>query len=807
MSTNGLAGVSALLQRYGLSTDSQLLRNLPDFSLEATRHLVAARYGIEGAYRQLASERDLSWRIEGADGRDVVVKISNVNEPEGVVDMQVRALDHIFARDPALPVPRIVLSLAGNLYEWIEDERGSRHMVRVLTFLPGNVMEQVAEAFSPRTRFNTGAMVGRLAHALRDFFHPYAHSNLHLWDISRALALRPQIAGVSDPGLRGLCLEIFERAERFTIPQLLKTRRQVVHQDSHGGNILVDPNDSTSPVGIIDFGDIGYNSIVADIVTACETFSKSDDDPIAYLCDVASGFDSTYPLEENEIDLIFDAMLLRLALATVIVEAREATIESGIPHIENAGQYPRMMELLSRQGRSEAVRRLRQACRFPVYHPTNGGEPLAQNYDWVKHERDAHLGPIWHFYKQPLHITRAQGAWMYAADGTAYLDVYNNVPQIGHCHPHVARAIYRQASALNTNTRYMCDTAVEYAARLTADLPDHLDTCIFVNSGSEANDLAMQIAMSLSGHDGGLIIDQAYHGCTELTTALSNESWRHLPAGEHPRQIETLMAPDMYRGPFANDPQAAANYAADADRAIAALRARGHRPAAFMVDTALCSSGVLRAPDDYFNLVAKTVRSAGGFVVADEVQAGCGRMGTFWGFRANGLCDDNVDFVTMGKPVGNGHPLGVVILGSALMKRFLNGTYPLLFSTFGGNTVACAAGMAVLDVIEREDLIERGAETGDYLRRELGRLAQRHPIIGDVRGLGMMTGVELVTDRFTKEPAVLQTDQLVEALLARNILTGKGTPNTLKLRPPLIWSRQEADMFVTAFDDSLSGLQ
>ena len=183
----------------------------------------------------------------------------------------------------------------------------------------------------------------------------------------------------------------------------------------------------------------------------------------------------------------------------------------------------------------------------------------------------------------------------------------------------------------------------------------------------------MQIAMSLSRHDGGLIVDQAYHGCTELTTALSNESWRHLSA-----------------------------------------------------DTALCSSGVLQAPENYFNLVAEKVRSAGGFVIADEVQAGCGRMGTFWGFRANGLKDDNVDFITMGKPVGNGHPLGVVILSSALIRRFLNGTYPLLFSTFGGNTVACAAGMAVLDVIEREDLIKRSAAIGDYLRRELRRLAERH---------------------------------------------------------------------------------
>ncbi|CDX16293.1 Ethanolamine-phosphate phospho-lyase (modular protein) [Mesorhizobium sp. ORS 3324] len=791
-----------------MSTDALLLRNLPNFSLEATRRVVATRYGIEGTYSQLVSERDLSWRIEGTDGRDLVVKLSNVGEPEGVVDMQVKALNHIFERDPALPVPRVVPSLAGAPYDWIEDERGSRHMVRVLTFLRGKVMEQVEEAFSAATRFNIGAMVGRLAYALRDFFHPYAGSNAHLWDISRALALRTQIAKISDVGLRQLCEEIFDRAERFTLPQLSKTRRQVVHQDAHGGNILVDRNDSTSPVGIIDFGDMGYNSIVADIVTASETFSKHDDDPIAYLCDVTSGFDSTYPLEEIEIDLLFDAMLLRLAMATVIVEAREATDESGIPHIENASHYPRMMALLSRQGRAQAVRRLRQACRFPVYGATsNDGEHLAYDYDGRRHEREAHLGPIWHFYNRPLHITRAHGAWMYAADGAAYLDVYNNVPQIGHCHPHVAKAIYRQASALNTNTRYMCDVAVEYAARLTADLPDHLDTCIFVNSGSEANDLAMQIAMSLSRHDGGLIVDQAYHGCTELTSALSNESWRHLPAGEHPRRIETLMAPDMYRGPFANDPQAAAKYAADADRAIATLRERGHRPAAFMVDTALCSSGVLRAPENYFNLVAEKVRSAGGFVIADEVQAGCGRMGSIWGFRANGLKDDNVDFITMGKPVGNGHPLGVVILSSALMRRFLNGTFPQLFSTFGGNTVACAAGMAVLDVIEREDLIRRSAAIGDYLRQELRRLAERHAIIGDVRGLGMMTGVELVTDRLTKEPAVTQTERLVEDMLARNVLIGKGTPNSLKLRPPLIWSRNEVDIFVSAFDDSLRSQQ
>ncbi|GAB0118545.1 aminotransferase class III-fold pyridoxal phosphate-dependent enzyme [Acidisoma sp. 7E03] len=787
-----------------MTADASLLRNLPDFSLEAATRWVATHYGIEGAYRQLVSERDLSWRITEADGRTVVVKISNAHEPEGVVDMQVKALAHIVERDPTLPVPRVVPSLAGNPYEWIEDARGTRHMLRVLTFLSGRIMEQVEEAFCAKTRFKVGAMMGRLDHALRDFFHPYAGSNMHLWDISRSLALRPHVAKISDGESRRLCEEIFERAERFTIPQLARTRRQVVHQDAHAGNILLDPEDATMPVGIIDFGDIGYNTILAEIVAVAESFSDHDDDPIAYLCDVTSGFDSTYPLEEAEIDLVYDAMLLRLAVATVIVEGRNATAEADIPHIDNAGHYTRMMALLSRQGRAQAVQRLREACRFPVYSTVNDAdEDLARDYDGLRRARDAHMGPIWHFYKQPLRLTRARGAWMYTADGTAYLDVYNNVPQIGHCHPHVAKAIYRQASALNTNTRYMCDVAVEYAARLTADLPDHLDTCIFVNSGSEANDLAMQIAMSLSRHDGGLIIDQAYHGCTELTTALSNESWRDLPAADHPKRVEILLAPDMYRGPHAGDPNAAEKYAADADRAIAALRARGHEPAAFMVDTALCSTGVLQAPEGYFNRVAEKVRAAGGFVIADEVQAGCGRMGDFWGFRANGLDDRNVDFITMGKPVGNGHPLGVVILGSALMTRFLSGSYPLLFSTFGGNTVACAAGMAVLDVIEREDLVRRGAAIGEYLRQELRRLAERHAVIGDVRGRGMMTGVELVTDRASKEPAVALTGRLVDDMLARNILIGRGTPNTLKLRPPLIWSHDEVDFFIRAFDESL----
>ena len=321
-------------------------------------------------------------------------------------------------------------------------------------------------------------------------------------------------------------------------------------------------------------------------------------------------------------------------------------------------------------------------------------------------KRGASIGDIWYFYEKPLNFTRSEGPWLYTADGTAYLDAYNNVQQMGHANAHITTAIARQAAAINVNTRYICDIVADYAERLTAELPDHLNACFFVNSGSEANDVAMQMAKFATGNTGALIMEDAYHGMTETTMRLSPEILKP------PDNVECLQAPDMYRGPFANDPDAAEKYAADADRAIADLARRGHKPAAFMVDTGLCSNGVLMAPENYFNRVAQKVKKAGGMVVADEVQAGLGRLGNMWGFKAQGL--EHVDFVTMGKPVANGYPLGVVITSRELLNRFSNEID--LFSTFGGNPVACAAGMALLDEIERRDLVYKSSQLGDYFR-------------------------------------------------------------------------------------------
>lgn len=782
-------------------------RNPPQFELSQIKSLVQELYGLEGSFTALNSERDLAWLIRNDDGPQGVIKISNAQEPEGIVDLQIKAVDHILEQEPTLVVPPVITTRQGKAYDWItSDISGERHMIRLIAFMDGRVVEDTPEAYCDAYYYNIGATMGRMNAALQSFYHPYAGSNKHLWDLGHCLQLRDMISGIPEGELRDLLTSVFTLAEQHTLPALKKTRCQLVHQDANDANVMVRHDDPTEIAAILDFGDVGFNSILAEIVTISETYGEGEEDPIRPLLHVAQGFDSAYPLTGQEVDLLFDVMRLRLAMASLIINFRKLNDPEAGTHLEDRF-FTKMLFKLNDMGQETVTHRLREALRFPVYSPIdNEGQPFATDQDELVQHREQHLGKIWHFYDQPLHITRAQGGWMYSADGTAYLDAYNNVPQMGHCHPHIVKAIARQAEALNTNTRYMCDIVADYAARLTKDLPDHLDTCIFVNSGSEANDLAVQIAQSLSGHQGGLVLHNAYHGCTELTTKYSPESWQHLPEALHPKQIERLIEPDMYNGPYAGHADAADRYAEDADRAIDALAHRGMKPAALMLDTALCAHGVITPPDHYFDLIADKTRAAGGYVIADEVQAGLGRMGSFWGFMGAGLNPDKVDFVTMGKPVANGHPLGVVILSSKMMKQFIGGTHPLLFSTFGGNTVACAAGMAVLDVIEREQLVKKSNDIGDLLRARLRQLAEKHPLIGDVRGRGMLVGIELVNCREQRTRAEAETEQLITEMIKRHVMIGKSLPGTLKIRPSLAWGEAEVDFFINAMDESLTAL-
>jgi len=425
--------------------------------------------------------------------------------------------------------------------------------------------------------------------------------------------------------------------------------------------------------------------------------------------------------------------------------------------------------------------------------------PISAETHALMDRRAKALGPAYRlFYETPLHPVLGEGVWLFDADGKRYLDAYNNVASVGHCHPHVVAAIARQAGVLNTHTRYLHEGVLDYAERLLATMPAALGHAMFTCTGSEANDLAMRIARSHTKAEGLIVTRFAYHGVTAAIAEASPSLGKFVQLGE---AVRTVAAPDSYR--LAPD-QLGAFFADGVRAAIADLAAKGLRPAALMVDTAFSSDGIFTDPPGFLTEAVEAIRAAGGVFIADEVQAGLGRTGdALWGFQRHGVVPD---IVTMGKPLGAGHPLAGLTVCPEVLAAF--GRECRYFNTFGGNPVSMAAGMAVMDVIEREDLVANARRVGQYLRAALSELATRHALIGDVRGAGLFVGVELVRDRALKSPATAETVRVVNGLRERGVLlssTGEHA-NTLKIRPPLVFSEANADLLVGTLDEVLTGL-
>jgi 4-aminobutyrate aminotransferase-like enzyme len=402
-------------------------------------------------------------------------------------------------------------------------------------------------------------------------------------------------------------------------------------------------------------------------------------------------------------------------------------------------------------------------------------------------------------YQQPLKIVRGWMQYLYDDTGRAFLDVYNNVALVGHSHPRVVRAVQEQIALLNTNTRYLHDNLTRYAQRLTRLLPESLRVCYFVNSGSEANELALRLARTHTGREDVIVLEHAYHGHTTALIDISPYKFNG-PGGRGRKPwVHVAPIPDDYRGLYCRDyPQAGAKYAQHVAEILAKTRSEGRNVAAYIAETLPSVAGQIVFPPGYLAETYKHVRAAGGVCIADEVQVGFGRLGThFWGFETQGVVPD---IVVLGKPIGNAFPLAAVVTTPEIAASFDNGME--FFSTFGGNPVACAAGLAVLDVLETEHLQENALSTGRYLISRLKALQEKYALIGNVRGSGLFLGLDLVLDRKSREPAPQQASYVVNRLRERGILTGTDGPhhNVIKLRPPLVFSQADADLFVTTLE-------
>lgn len=433
---------------------------------------------------------------------------------------------------------------------------------------------------------------------------------------------------------------------------------------------------------------------------------------------------------------------------------------------------------------------------------------LPQATDWrqpagLMERRARLLGPSLSLsYGEPIHVVRGRGAYLYDVMGREYLDGVNNVAHVGHEHPRVVQAGRRQMGVLNTNTRYLHEAVLAYAERLTALLPDPLSVCFFVNSGSEANELALRIARTCTGGGGVVALEGGYHGNTQGLVDVSHYKFARPGGSGPPPWVRAAAMPEDYRGRYRRDnPDRTAKYAAHVEEAFADLVRTGHRPAAFLSEPLLSCGGQVELPPGYLAAAYMHARSARAICIADEVQVGFGRVGTHvWGFETQGVVPD---IVTLGKPIGNGHPIGAVVTTRGIAEAFANGME--FFSTYGGNPVSAAVGLAVLDVLHDEDLQAHALRVGTLLKEGLTSLMERHPAIGDVRGRGLFLGVELVADREVRAPDAAVARYVVGRMKERGILLSTDGPddNVIKLKPPMPFSEGDAGRLVETLDQVL----
>ncbi|WP_053150690.1 aminotransferase class III-fold pyridoxal phosphate-dependent enzyme [Pseudomonas protegens] len=1001
----------------------------PQFSPREAEQLAEQLFNVVATASPLDGERDCNYRLNTARDAGWILKVVNSSEPRTESELQTAILSHLASYNPELAVPQLKKSLAGGFLASAVAPSGETHAVRLVSWLHGTPLAEVKRTFALMR--SLGQSFADMDRALQGFMHPGAVRDLD-WDLRHAARSRSRLHFVKDPGRRAILERFISAFENTVQPRLARLRTQVIHNDGNDWNILVDSQTHQQVSGIIDFGDAVHTVLIAEVAITCAYSILDMEDPIGAAAALTAGFHERYPLQPQELDVLFNLIAMRLVISVTLSASRhEQTQDNPYLAISEAPAW-RLLEKMDRMNPRLATAILRKACDYdaiegagavrrwvdenrhsfadivhpaaatlnkaivpfadaahvltvasaerrpaeaakwwndfaaehqvplgigpwgeertiytdaafesrfiagqrriihlgvdlimpagtPLYTPLAGvvrsveveREPLGygglimlehspegcppfltlwghmahealtrlkpgdrleagalvghmgadtENGGWLPHvhfqmSTDTQLQAsefigvgerayleVWAdlfpdastlagipaetysqegrskaeivakrkqlllpnlsiSYSDPIKFVRGDGVWLIDNFGRAYLDCFNNVCHLGHSHPDVVQALARQASRLNTNTRYLHDNIVEYAERLTATLPEGLAVASFGCSGSEANSLMLRMARNHTGRNDAIVLDWAYHGTTQELIDLSPYKYKRKAGKGRAEHVFEAAVPDAYRAadhwPFE---ELGKRFAQSVAEQIDSMRKQGRAPAFFLAESIPSVAGQLFFPENYLQEVYAMVRAEGGLCLADEVQVGFGRVGShWWAFETQGVVPDAV---SMGKPIGNGHPMSAVVTTREIADSFNNGME--YFNTFAGNPVSCAVGLSVLDVIERDNLKLNALTVGNYLLDGFRTLQQRYDAIGDVRGLGLFLGIELVTDRKSKAPATQLARKVADGARERGILIGTEGPydNVLKMRPSMIFSQKNADFLLEVLDES-----
>ena len=681
---------------------------------------------------------------------------------------------------------------------------------RMLSFVPGVPLAEF-RPHSAELLIAIGRALGELDIELASLnSQSTAKRSLH-WDLARGREIVAELLPLfgKDPEKS----QILQRVLQWQEPIAQRSSglpHSVIHNDANDHNLLIDedPKTGLALLGLVDFGDIVYSATINELAI-CASYTMLDKaQPLEAALALARGYHQARHLCEDELSVLFPLICLRLA--------QSVSLSAGQQRLRPEDKYL----TISEQPAWQLLRKLTQlnprdihlefstACARtnPANQPSLSRTESPLHAAQIAEQRDRYLAPSLSLsYDRPLHIVRGRGQYLFDAADMTYLDCVNNVCHVGHCHPDVVRAAMTQMDLLNTNTRYLHDNIVRYAKRLIETLPPPLEICFLVNSGSEANDLALRLARTKTGHHDVIVIDRAYHGHTSAMIEISPYKFANAGGQGKPDHVHVLPCPDGYRGPYVYaDRDYGAKYIAEAQQKIEKIVQAGPPIAAFFAESLQGCGGQIQLPQGYLAGVYQTVRAHGGLCVADEVQVGFGRVGThFWGFEQQAVVPD---IVTMGKPIGNGHPLAAVVTTREIADAFHNGME--YFNTFGGNPVSSAVGLAVLDILENEGLQEHALITGEYLLQNLKQLQEQFPVIGDVRGSGFFLGIELVANKNPQHPATELAHQFVQRMKERRILLSTDGPdnNVIKFKPPMVFSRADSERLVATMELELKKL-
>lgn len=758
--------------------------------------ILRAHYGASGQLSRLPGEVDDNFRVRGEDGDLSILKVVASGGGPERVDPQIAALEHLERKDFE-GVPRVLPTKDGRGFARVRSGPASGRMVWRLSWLEGRLLTDAAA--TPATCRALGRRLAELDLALADLRCPSVVTEHH-WDPAYPGAVAAHARAISGPDRRAIVARVMDEVEARLLLRRPFLRPAVIHADANDHNVLLDADDPSQIAGIFDFGDMMHTARVCEPAIAAAYAAMHLDDPVEAVVALFAGYHDAAPLDPVELEVAFTLVRARLAISVATSAARAAEgPDDAYVTVSEPGAW-RVLGELDALAPEELASHLTRACP-----PRTPDEARPEGPTCLRARRALRMGANLSLsYREPIHVVRGWMQYLFDDAGRPYLDLYNNVPHVGHSHPHVAEAIARQSATLATNTRYLSAARLDYIERLAGLFPDALDTVFLVNSASEANDLALRIVRAATGRRDVVVQEGAYHGHTTSLIDISPYKAQG-PGGEGvPDWVHTVPIPDPYRGAHRGEASGPA-YAAEVVELLDTRAFLARPVAAFFAETFPSVGGQIVPPDGYLAASADAVREHGGLFVADEVQTGFGRLGeTLWGFEVQGATPD---LVILGKPMGNGFPIGAVVTTRAIADAFDTGME--FFSTFGGNPVACAAGAAMLDVLFDEDLPARAASLGDRILDGLRGLRPRYPWMGDVRGMGLFLGVECVTDPDMRVPHPGRARSMVEALREAGILAGTDGPdhNVVKLRGPLVLADRDAQRLVEAWDTLAAGVR